>query len=276
MVFPDASPEAIDQNLEYMHATASPASHRFIWCCLMGFDIRPMLRHVNHPTLVIHATGDQLYSVEHGKYFAEHIPGAQFLELQCNYHMPMFDPDALAVLQNSIEKFIDRLPATRIDEPLARIVSTVLFSDIVESTIHQQKLGDRAWTDTISVFETNSSTIVDRCRGKIIRFTGDGIKAAFDVPGDALRAAQLLIQDANEQGHPIRIGLHTGEVQWSGDDIHGTAVNIAARVADEADAGEVLTTTVTQGIVEGGDYTFTDWGEAKLKGIGARNLVRLL
>ena len=102
------------------------------------------------------------------------------------------------------------------------------------------------------------------------------MKAAFDVPGDCLRAARLLVQKANKLGHPIRVGLHTGEIQWSGGDMHGMAVNIASRVADQAGAGEVLTTNVTQGIVEGGDYKFTDWGEIDLKGIGTRKLVRLL
>jgi class 3 adenylate cyclase len=84
------------------------------------------------------------------------------------------------------------------------------------------------------------------------------------------------VQKASELGHPIRVGLHTGEIQWSGGDMHGMAINIASRVADQAGAGEVLTTNVTQGIVEGGDYTFTDWGEVDLKGIGTRKLVRLL
>lgn len=275
MMFPDAGPEEIEPAIEYMHATASPASHRFIWCCLMGFDLRPMLRHITQPTLVIHGNDDQLYPVQHGKYFAEHIPGAEYLELACNYHIPMFDPDALPDLQEGIEKFITGLRPVRPEESSARIVSTVLFSDIVGSTEQQRKLGDRAWTETISAFESNSTDIVERCRGKIIRFTGDGIKAAFDVPGDALRAAQLLIQDANVRGHPIRVGLHTGEVQWAGDDMHGMAVNIASRVADHAKPGEALTTTVTQGIVEGGDYTFSEHGEVELKGIGTRFLVRL-
>ncbi len=136
--------------------------------------------------------------------------------------------------------------------------------------------GDRTWAEKISEFEVNSTTIVEQCRGKVIRFTGDGVKAAFEVPGDGLRAARMLVQDASESGHPIRAGLHTGEVQWTDEDLHGMAVNIASRVADQADAGEVLTTTVTQGIVEGGDYTFTERGEADLKGIGVRKLVRLL
>ncbi len=276
MMFPDAGPEDIDLNVEYMHATASPASHRFIWCCLMGFDLRPMLRHVRHPTLVIHGKEDQLYPVQHGKYFAEHIPGAKYLELHSNYHMPTFDPDALPVLLDGIEKFITSLPPSQFEESASRIVSTVLFTDIVGSTEQQRELGDHAWTEKISAFEANSAAIVEQCRGKVIRFTGDGVKAAFEVPGDGLRAARLLVQDASELGHPIRVGMHTGEVQWSDEDLHGMAVNIASRVADQADAGEVLTTTVTQGIVEGGDYAFADWGEADLKGIGARKLVRLL
>jgi pimeloyl-ACP methyl ester carboxylesterase len=276
MIFPDAGPEELDPSVEYMHATASPASHRFIWCCLMGFDLRPMLRHVKHPTLVIHGKDDQLYPVQHGKYFAEHIPGARYLELASNCHLPMFDPDAVPVLQEGIEQFITSLPPSQSEDSSTRIISTVLFTDIVGSTEQQRDLGDRAWTEKISAFEANSTTIVAQCRGKIIRFTGDGVKAAFEVPGDGLRAARLLVNNASKLGHPIRVGVHTGEVQWSDEDLHGIAVNIASRVADQADAGEVLTTTVTQGIVEGGDYAFTDWGEVDLKGIGTRKLVRLL
>ncbi|MGD2171370.1 MAG: adenylate/guanylate cyclase domain-containing protein [Gammaproteobacteria bacterium] len=133
-----------------------------------------------------------------------------------------------------------------------------------------------ACVEKMGKFETSTTAVVEQCRGKVVRLTGDGVKAAFEVPGDGLRAALLLINDANELGHPVRVGLHTGEVQWSDSDLHGMAVNIASRVADEARVGEVLTTTVTQGIVEGGDYEFTDWGEADLKGIGRRHLVKLL
>jgi pimeloyl-ACP methyl ester carboxylesterase len=276
MMSPDSELEELDPDVEYMQATASPSSHRFIWCCLMGFDLRPMLRHVRHPTLVIHAKDDQLYPVQHGKYFAEHVPGAKYLELASNYHMPMYDAEALPHLQEGIEQFINGLPSSQFEEPSARVISTVLFTDIVGSTEQQRDLGDRTWTEKISAFEANSTAIVEQCRGKVIRFTGDGVKAAFEVPGDGLRASRLLVQDASELGHPIRVGLHTGEVQWSDEDLHGMAVNIASRVADQADAGEVLTTTVTQGIVEGGDYAFSDWGEADLKGIGTRKLVRLL
>lgn len=276
MVFPDANPEDLDQDVEYMHATASPASHRFIWCCLMGFDLRPMLRHVTHPALVIHGKDDQLYPAAHGRYFAEHIPGAKYLELACNYHLPMFDPEALPEIHKGIEDFINNLPPSKAQESTARLISTVLFTDIVDSTQQQRELGDRLWTEKMGKFETSTTAIVEQCRGKVVRLTGDGVKAAFEVPGDGLRAALLLVNDANELGHPVRVGLHTGEVQWSDSDLHGMAVNIASRVADEAGAGEVLTTTVTQGIVEGGDYAFTDWGEADLKGIGKRHLVKLL
>jgi class 3 adenylate cyclase len=190
--------------------------------------------------------------------------------------MPLYDPDALPDLHGGIERFITGLPPRQPEEFSARVISTVLFTDIVGSTEQQRELGDRVWTEKISTFEASTTDIVEQCRGKVIRLTGDGVKASFEVPGDGLRAARLLVEDANKLGHPIRAGLHTGEVQWSDKDLHGMAVNIASRVADQADAGEVLTTIVTQGIVEGGDYTFTDWGEADLKGIGTRRLVRLI
>ena len=275
-MYPDADIEDLDQNVEYMHATASPASHRFIWCCLRGFDIRPMLRHIHHPTLVIHGKEDHLYPVAHGRYFAEHIPGAKYLELNTSYHLPMDDPHSLPQMHQGIRDFLNNMPPIKEQEKSARLISTVLFTDIVNSTEQQSKLGDRIWTEKMNRFEANTAAIIQRCRGKLLRFTGDGVKAAFEVPGDGLRAALLLVQDANELGNPVRVGLHTGEVQWSDSDLHGMAVNIAARVADQAVAGEVLTTTVTQGIVEGGDYSFADWGEVELKGIGLRKLVRLL
>lgn len=276
MIVPDADPEDIESEIEYMHATASPAAHRFIWCSLMGFDLRPMLRHVTQPTLVIHADEDQLYPVAHGRYLAEHLQGAEYIELKSNCHIPFYDPEVLPTVKKGIERFIAGLAHRQAKEVQARVISTVLFTDIVNSTGQQRELGDRAWTDKISIFEKSSTRIVEQCRGQIVRFTGDGIKAAFDIPGDCLRAAQLLAREANAFGHPVRVGLHTGEVQWSGGDIHGMAVNIASRVADQADAGEVLTTSVTQGIVEGGDYSFSDRGEVDLKGIGVRKLVRLV
>jgi len=181
MMSPDWELEELDLDVEYMQATASPSSHRFIWCCLMGFDLRPMLRHVRHPTLVIHTKDDQLYPVQHGKYFAEHIPGAKYLELASNYHMPMYDAKALPDLQEGIEQFISGLPPSQFEESSARVISTVLFTDIVGSTEQQRDLGDRIWTEKISAFEAKSTAIVEQCRGKVIRFTGDGVKAAFEV-----------------------------------------------------------------------------------------------
>lgn len=276
MMAPNQSEDDLDLSVEYMLATASPSSYRFIWCCLMGFDIRPMLRHVTHPTLVIHGKDDLLYPVAHGRYFAEHIPGAEYCETSSGFHMPMFDQTILPQLQERIEGFISGLPPRRSDENTVRFISTILFTDIADSTKRQRELGDQAWSEKISRFEKNSRNIVERCRGKFVGMTGDGIIATFDVPGDGLRAASALVKDADDLGHPVRIGLHTGEVQMADNGVQGLAVTMASRVADVAEAGEVLTTTVTQGIVEGGDYQFSDWGEAELKGIGKRRLVRLL
>lgn len=276
LLAPDLGPEDLELAVEYMQATASPSSHRFIWCCLMGFDLRPMLRHVTQPTLVIHGKDDRMYPVQHGRYFAEHISGAEYLELPSNCHMPMFDQSVVPQLFERIERFITGLPTRLSTELSPRVVSTVLFTDIVDSTNQQQELGDHAWSEKMPRFERNSTDIVEQCRGKVTKLTGDGIVATFEVPGDSLRAARLLVRDANELGHPVRIGLHTGEVQLTDSGLHGLAITIASRVADQASAGEVLTTTVTQGIVEGGDYEFSDWGEADLKGIGTRKLVRLV
>ena len=276
LMAPNQSEEDLDLSVEYMLATASPSSHRFIWCCLMGFDIRPMLRHVTQPTLVIHGKEDLLYPVAHGRYFAEHIPGAEYFETPSGFHMPMFDQAILPDVHERIERFISGLPRRRSDEEAVRFVSTILFTDIVDSTKQQRQLGDQVWSEKISRFEMNSNAIVERCRGKVVGMTGDGIIATFDVPGDGLRAARELVQDADDLGHPVRIGLHTGEIQMNDSGVQGLAVTMASRVAEMAGAGEVLTTTVTQGIVEGGDHQFADWGDVDLKGIGNRKLVRLV
>ena len=188
MMAPDQSEEDLDLAVEYMLATASPSSHRFIWCCLMGFDIRPMLRHVAHPTLVVHGKEDLLYPVSHGRYFAEHIPGAEYFETPSGYHMPMFDQSLLPQLEERIERFVSGLPPRRSNEESARFISTILFTDIVGSTQQQRDVGDQAWSERISRFERNSNTIVEHCRGKLIGTTGDGIIATFEVPGDSLRS----------------------------------------------------------------------------------------
>jgi pimeloyl-ACP methyl ester carboxylesterase len=276
LLAPNQSEEDLDLNVEYMLATASPASHRFIWRCLMGFDIRPMLRHVTQPTLVIHGKEDRLYPVAHGRYFAEHIPGAEYFETASGVHMPMFDQTILPELHERIGRFVSDLPPRQSNEEIERFVSTILFTDIVDSTQQQRQLGDQIWSERISHFERNSSAIVEQCRGKVVGTTGDGIVATFDVPGDGLRAARKLVDDSDNLGHPVRIGLHTGEVQRTISGVQGLAVTMASRVANVASAGEVLTTTVTQGIVEGGEHQFADWGEAELKGIGNRKLVRLV
>jgi class 3 adenylate cyclase len=276
LIEPHCKPVELDLSVEYMQATASPAAHRFIWCCLMGFDIRPMLRHVTQPTLVIHTTEDKLYPVKHGRYLAEHIPGAQYVELESDCHMPMYDKNVAPQMFDSISGFIEKLPDWNAPELSERFVSTILFTDIVSSTDQQRTHGDSVWTKKISEFEERSAAIVESCRGKLAGSTGDGIFASFDVPGDGLKAACLLIEDAHKNNHPIRAGIHTGEVQRSRNGLHGLAVTLAARVADQAGKDEVLVTNVTQGIVEGGDFEFIDCGEVELKGLGSRRLARLV
>lgn len=275
-VLPDTGPDIYDAVVEYMQATASPASHRFIWRSLMGFDIRPMLRHVHQPTLVIHTNEDQMYSVQHGRYIADHIPRAEYIELSSKSHVPYFDSNIVPQMFDKIENFVSSLPSESIDTSSARVVTTVLFSDIVDSAEQQRVFGDDLWTTERGTFEKNSREIIEQARGRVIQFTGDGVMAAFDVPGDSLRAAHRLVQDAEQLGHPIRVGVHTGEVHRSGGDLHGLAVTIASRVASQGKAGEILTTPVVQGIVEGGDFEFSDLGEVDLKGIGTRRILRLV
>lgn len=280
LVAPGATPESRDLVVAFLQATASPAAYKTIWRGLMGFDIRPLLRRIDVPTLVVHATGDRLYSVQHGRYLAEHIAGARLLELETDAHVPWMDETVRPELLAAVEEFItgsvtepvrDRSGAPTQD----RVIVTVLFTDIVNSSAQQRAAGDAAWRTTRTAFETNTQRIVEHHRGRVVQFTGDGVMAVFPSPGDGLRAAQALRVDARALGVDIRAGLNTGEAYEAGDQLHGVCVTIAARVAAQAGAGEILTTEVVGALVEGGDFTFTAHSEVELKGIGPRRLVRL-
>ena len=170
-------------------------------------------------------------------------------------------------LLQAIEDFLGALQATV--EP-DRALAAILFTDIVGSTERAAALGDREWRNLIETHDVLVRTIVDQHRGRLIRTTGDGMLATFDGPGRAIRCAAALRDALRPLGLEIRAGLHTGEVEFTGADIAGIGVHIAARVLDKASAGQLLTSAAVPMLVAGSGIEFEDRGEHDLKGVPGR------
>ena len=163
------------------------------------------------------------------------------------------------------------------DDPGDRVLATVVFTDIVDSTATLERLGDAAWRDRLLAHNARLREVLDRFRGREVTTTGDGFLAVFDSPSRAVRAASAMSRAAGELGVPIRVGVHTGEVELLGGDIRGVAVHAAARVLSVAGAGEVLVSSTTRDLLEGSGAILEDAGEHKLKGLsGRRKVFRLV
>jgi pimeloyl-ACP methyl ester carboxylesterase len=269
--FPEAPEETLGGVTGFLQATASPATFRSLWQGIVGLDLRPRLAELSLPTLVIHAAREQHHPVAHGRYYAEHIPNARYLELDSDLHVPMTEEAMGDQVLAAIEEF---LTGTVLHTASKRF-ATVLFTDIVGSTEQQSKRGDAAWKSLLETHHAEAERVVTQFGGRVVELLGDGVLAEFPVPGEGLRAARALAEAARTQGIRIRAGLQAGEVYEVGERLLGICVNTAARVADRAGADEVLSTELVRGLVEGSGFTFEDAGGFELKGIGSRRLVRL-
>jgi class 3 adenylate cyclase len=225
-------------------------------------DIRGLLGSVQAPVLVLHRGGDRAADVNASRYMAERIPGARFVELPGEDHFPFFgDQDrVIAVTQEFLTG------ATPVVEP-DRVLATVLFSDIVDSTRLAAELGDRRWHRVLVDHQQAVRRQLDRFRGHEIKTIGDGFLATFDGPARAIRAADALRAGLRELDLEVRVGLHTGECELLDKDIGGIAVHIAARVLGRAEAGEILCSRTVKDLVAGSGFSFADRGSHSLKGI---------
>lgn len=226
-------------------------------------DVRHILPTISVPTLVVHRTGDPLIPVVHGRYLAEHIPGARFLEVPGDFHLSAIGQDGPVL--DGIEEF---LTGDRVDRPIERVLKTVLFTDIVDSTARAAALGDRRWRELLDAHDALLRREIERSRGALVNTTGDGVLAAFDGPARAIRCAQAIVAQARGLGLELRAGVHTGECELRGTDLAGIAVHIGARVAALAGPGEVLATRTVADLVVGSGLTFADRGTHAFKGAG--------
>ncbi|MFN2626878.1 MAG: alpha/beta fold hydrolase [Mycobacteriales bacterium] len=263
-LFPSAGPGGWFRQwmARYQRLCASPgvaaALNRMLW----QVDIRNVLPVIRVPTLVMHRRDAVVPPVEHGRYLAENIPGAKYVELDGGDYSPE-SGDSEAVL-GEIEEF---LTGSRHAPELDRVLATVLFSDICDSTQRAAELGDRAWRRLLDEHDALATRVVERHRGRIVKSTGDGVLATFDGPARALAAAVGLRDGVRRLGIDIRAGLHTGEVETRGSDIGGLAVHIASRVSAEAAAGDVVVSSTVKDLVTGSGLMFTDVGRRELKGV---------
>jgi class 3 adenylate cyclase len=220
------------------------------------------------PTLVVHRSGDLLVDAGHSAYLAEHIPGARHVELPGSDHWP-WAGDAEAVT-GEIEELLTG--ARGVPEP-ERILTTLVFTDIVASTERASAVGDQRWREVLEDHRTIVRKELARFRGREVATVGDGFLLSFDSPTRAIRCAAALTDAVRHLGVEIRAGVHTGECELIGDDLGGIAVHIGARIAAAAAPGEVLVSSTVTELVDGSSIRFDDRGPHTLKGVaGERRL----
>lgn len=242
--------------------SGTPASAQAWFRITMEIDIRGVLPAIRVPTLVIHRAGDRVIPVESGRYLAEHIPGARYAEVPGDDHFPFVgDVDSLV---DEVEEFVT---GTRPERERNRVLATVLFTDIVDSTRRAAELGDRRWTELLAEHHRRAQEELERHRGTIVRIEGDGTLSTFDGPARAVGCAHALRESVRALGLEIRAGLHTGEVELAATGVEGIAVHIGARIAALGAPGEVLVSSTVKDLVVGSGLEFADRGVYELKGV---------
>ncbi len=239
---------------------AGPATALSLIDVMFRVDVREHLARVAAPTLVVHKKGNRLVNIEEGRNIASHIPQAQLMELEGDDRLMWVDSDGIL---DAAEEF---LTGTR-GAPVDRVLTTVLFTDIVDSTRQATELGDRRWRELLDTHDQTSRRVIERNSGRLVKQTGDGLLATFSGPGPAIRCAMALREDLVREGIHIRAGIHTGEVEVRGDDVGGIAVHIAARVMGEAGSDEIIVSSVVPPLVVGSEIEFRDCGPRELKGV---------
>jgi pimeloyl-ACP methyl ester carboxylesterase len=246
----------------WLRASASPAAAELLVRMNAEIDVRPVLGAIRVPTLVLHGAHDRLVSAGAGRFLAEHIAGAKFVELGGVDHVPWGD-DADAIL-DEVEEFLTGV--RRGPEP-DRVLATVLFTDIVASTETAARLGDRRWRELLENHRAIVRRELARFRGREIDTAGDGFLATFDGPARAVRCAAAVVDGVRPLGIEVRAGVHAGELEIMGDNVGGISVHIGARVAALAGPGEILVSSTVKDLVAGSGLVFRERGAERLKGV---------
>jgi len=259
---PDATPEQWEQGARYMRMAGGPKTFRDAALAATDVDVRPILKTLRLPTLVVYKTDDALVAPEHGRYLAEHIPGAVAHELDGRGHsLAADDPDDL------VDVIVQFLTGTPPHVDTDRVLVTVMFTDIVESTSTLVTVGDERWHRLLDEHDRVVRDIVTRFRGRVIKPTGDSVLATFDGPARAVQAGEAIVANTHRLGLESRVGVHTGEVILRPDDIGGVSVHVGARIAALANPGQVLVSRTVLDLVAGSQLAFHDAGTHTLRGV---------
>ena len=228
----------------------------------LDWDVRAVLPTIRVPTLVMHRGENRFIRLAHGRYLADQILDAKFIELPGG-DTSFFAGDQDALL-DEMEPFLTGARAVR---EYDRVLATVLFTDIVSSTERAAELGDRRWHDLLDSHDRTAADQIARHRGRLIKTTGDGVLATFDGPARAIRCTAAIAEAVRGLGIEVRSGLHTGEVELRGEDVGGIAVHLASRVMTEARPSEILVSSTVKDLVIGSGIEFDERGTHELKGV---------
>lgn len=249
----------------------SPAAARTHMAMVFDLDVRRVLPSIQAPTLVIHRAGDKLVPVEAGRYLAEHIDGAHYVELPGDEHFWWLDD-----IDTVFEEMTEFITGTRPTSESDRVLVTLLFTDIVGSTEQAARAGDRRWRELLDRHDATVRRQLERFQGHEVKTIGDGFLATFPGPARAIRCACTIRDALRPLGLKVRSGLHTGEVERRGDDIGGIAVHVAQRVCGLAAPDEVLVSRTVVDLVAGSGLEFASNGEHELRGLqGSWQLFRV-
>jgi len=262
-----ADPAAVAQFAKFERLSASPGAVKAFTMLNSQIDVSLILPAVRVPTLVLHNQGDVQVPVEHGRELAACIPDAKLIEYPGGDHS--FTTGEVEAALGDIEEFVTGYRESSSND-LERVLATVLFTDIVDSTRSAATMGDQAWRRLLDNHDQLALQTIEKHRGTLVKSTGDGILAMFDGPGRAVRCALALGTATGQIGLPLRAGLHTGEIEIRGRDIGGIAVHAAARVMAQSRPREVLVSRVVTDLVAGAGLKFTERGSHELKGLPGR------
>jgi len=244
--------------------SASPSAAIAVLRMNSEIDARHILPTIRVPTLVLHRLGDSRVTADAGRYLAAHIPGAKYVELPGADHMFIAEPDIADRIVDEAQEF---LTGFRGEAEPDRVLATVMFTDIVDSTKRASELGDRGWGALLDRHNDAVRKELARFRGREVKALGDGFLATFDGPARAVRCAAAISDSIRPLGIAVRSGLHTGEIELKRDDVAGIAVHTAARVAAAAEAGETVVSSTVRDLVAGSGLNFQERGIHELKGL---------
>jgi len=247
---------------KFMRGGASPRMAEMQFRSSIETDLRAILPTIHVPTLVLHRRGFQMIPIEQGRFLADHILDAKFVELD-GADSSLSQGDAEAVL-DAVQEF---LTGVRHQADRDRVLATILFTDLVQSTIRLASVGDRSWRKLLDMHDEIAEREIQNHMGRLWKRTGDGVLATFDAPGRGIRCALALSKALDELEIPMRAGLHTGEIELRGQEIGGIAVHIAERISSLAGPSEVFVSRTVTDLVAGSGIEFNDVGARELKGL---------